>query len=133
MFLNLLSDTEKKAFLGLSYHAASANGVVEETETLMIQEYCKEMNIEYEESDAKIDYNSVIEVFKGSDIKHKKISFIEIIGLLYSDGKYDETERNFAKNYANKIGLADDDVEQLSELIKEYLRLINRIYSAIDK
>lgn len=45
MFLNQLSNEEKNAFISLSVKISEANGVFDELEKEMIQEYCKEMEI----------------------------------------------------------------------------------------
>lgn len=41
MFLNQLSNREKNAFISLSVKISEANGVFDELEKEMIQEYCK--------------------------------------------------------------------------------------------
>ena len=43
MYLNQLNLTEKNAFMSLSIHAANADGVVDDSETLLFQNFCKEM------------------------------------------------------------------------------------------
>lgn len=47
MFLNQLSNEEKNAFISLSVKISEANGVFDELEKGMIQEYCKEMEIPF--------------------------------------------------------------------------------------
>ena len=44
---------------------------------------------------------------------------LETLGLLYSDGEFDDTEKEFINEYAKKIGLTEEDVDKQTEAIKE--------------
>ena len=47
MFLNQLSNKEKKAFINLSMMISKSNGVFDEAEQEKIQAYCTEMEIAF--------------------------------------------------------------------------------------
>lgn len=61
MFLNILNDAEKTAFLQLAMICAKADGVIREEENEVLQAYCDEMDIQMPKFGAKIDY--IIECF----------------------------------------------------------------------
>ncbi len=131
MFLNQLTPAEKEAFVSLAVHAANANGIIEDTEYDMLEEYCKEMGITFFDAKNIIDMDRIVGVFKNAEIKHKKIVLLEILGLLHADGHYDEKERSFVKEYASKIELVEADVDLHSGLIDKYLGLVKEMYNAI--
>ena len=131
MFLNQLTSPEKEAFVSLAVHAANANGIADEAEYEMIEEYCKEMGIAFFNANNVIDLDKIIDVFKDAEGKHKKIVILEILGLLHADGNYDEKEKTFVSEYAKKIGLNDSDVEMQSALIDKYIELVKEMYDAI--
>lgn len=131
MFLGKLSEKEKHAFISLSVHAANANGVFADEEKMMIQEYCKEMGIPFFDAENTAPMDEVVAVFKESDISIKKIVLLETLGLLYSDGVFDDSEKGFINEYAKKIGLTDEDVEKQKEAIKEYLEALKKVAIAI--
>ena len=54
MFLNQLSNKEKKAFINLSMMISKSNGVFDEAEQEMIQAYCKEMEIAFSDSEEAV-------------------------------------------------------------------------------
>lgn len=47
MFLSQLSEKEKNAFISLIMHVSNFNGIFADEEKVMIQEYCKEMDIPF--------------------------------------------------------------------------------------
>lgn len=127
MFLNQLSEKEKDAFISLSVHASNANGVFAEEEKIMIEEYCKEMSISFFDAKDVKSMDEVIAVFKESDLHIKKIVLLETLGLVYSDGNYDDEEKGFIKEFAGMIELEKSDVEKLTEVIKKYLEVLKEI------
>ncbi len=131
MFLNQLTLAEKEAFVSLTVHAANANGIFEENEYKIIEEYCKEMGIAFFDAKNVMSMNRIVEIFKEAEEKHKKIVLLETLGLLHADGFYDEKEKKFVIDYANKIGLKDSDVETQSVLIDRYIGLVKEIYDTI--
>ncbi|MBE5899892.1 MAG: hypothetical protein E7279_09860 [Lachnospiraceae bacterium] len=127
MFLNRLTLAEKEAFVSLAVHAANANGIAEDKEYEIIEEYCKEMGISFFDAKNVIDMDRIINVFKDAEEMHKKIALLETLGLLYADGSYDDKEKKFVTDYANRIGLNDSDVEIQDGLINRYLDLIKEM------
>jgi len=131
MFLGRLSEKEKNAFLSLSVHASNSNGVFAEEEKMMIREYCKEMEIPFFDVEKTISLDKVVELFKESELSIKKIVLLEILGLLYSDGVVDDSEKKFVNEYAKKIGLTKEDVEKQTAAIKEYIHVLKKVAEVI--
>ncbi len=131
MFLGQLSEKEKNAFISLSIHASNSNGIFADEEKVMIQEYCKEMGIPFFDADNAISMDEVVAVFMESELRIKKIVLLETLGLLYSDGEFDDSEKGFINEYAKKIGLTDEDIEKQTEAIKEYLVVLKKVAEAI--
>ncbi len=131
MFLGRLSEKEKNAFLSLSVHASNSNDVFAEEEKMMIREYCKEMEIPFFDIEKTIPLDKVVELFKESELSIKKIVLLEILGLLYSDGVVDDSEKKFVNEYAKKIGLTKEDVEKQTAAIKEYIHVLKKVAEVI--
>ena len=68
MFLNILNDAEKTAFLQLAMICAKADGVIREEENEVLQAYCDEMDIQMPKFGAKIDY--IVECFDNEKEKY---------------------------------------------------------------
>ena len=131
MFLGKLSEKEKNAFISLSVHASNSIGDFAEEEKMMIQEYCKEMGIPFFDANNAISMDEVIAVFLESERSIKKIVLIETLGLVYSDGVFDELEKGFISGFAKKIGLTEEDVAKQTAAIKEYLAALKKVAEAI--
>ena len=131
MFLGKLSEKEKNAFISLSVHASNSNGDFAEKEKMMIQEYCKEMGIPFFDANNAISMDEIIAVFQESDLPIKKIILLETLGLVYSDGVFDESEKGFISDFAKKIGLTEEDVVKQTAAIKEYLAALKKVAEAI--
>jgi len=131
MFLNQLTMLEKESFISLSIHAAKANGIFADEEYAMLEEYCKEMGIAFFDANNVKSLEQVFDVYKDSDEKNKKIVLFEILGLLFSDGAYDDLEKKFAIDFAEKVGLSKEIVEMQTELLIRYLDLVKEIGKVI--
>ena len=86
MFLNRLKTAEKEAFLALAHHIAHVDGDFSSEEELMIAKYCMEMqmdDINYQEADFNL--HDVLSKFEVES--HKKIALLELMALVYADGR----------------------------------------------
>ena len=127
MFLNKLSLPEKEVFISLAMKAAEANGVVVEEEYSMIEEYCKEMGIAFFDARNVKEIDDIVSFFKDSDLTSKKIILLEMIGLMYADGDYDEDEKKFVNIIATGMGLTTEDIEKYDGFISKYIDLTKDI------
>lgn len=85
MFLNRLSIEEKEAFLQLAHHIARVDADFCDSEQLMIDKYCMEMQMDDVDYDAdNFDLNEALNTFNTPE--HRKIALLEIMALVYSDG-----------------------------------------------
>lgn len=132
MFLNQLSDHEKEVFISLSIHAAKANGIFEEEERSLIEEYCREMAIVEPDLKNTMTMEEVEAVFSKSENHIKKIVLLEIFGLVYSDGQYDSEEKGFISDFVQEIGLGAEEAEKLQKLIIKYLEILKEISMAVE-
>lgn len=132
MFLNQLSNHEKEAFISLSVHAAKANGIFEEEEKSLIEEYCREMAIEESDLENIMTMEEVEAVFSKSENHIKKIVLLEVFGLVYSDGQYDSEEKGFIGDFVQEIGLGAEEAEKLQKLIIKYLEVLKEISVAVE-
>ena len=132
MFLNQLNDDEKDMFISLSVHAAETNGDFADEENRMIQEYCKEMGVVFFDSKNIKPMSEVTDYFNSVDISVKRIVYLELIGLLYADGDFDELEQSFAKEFAEKIGLSQKEVDIQTNLLNKYLEITKEMFTAIN-
>ena len=124
MYLALLNKEQKEIFLGLAYNLANIDVDYSSSEQQMIESYCGEMNIEYSDSIAKVELNTIMEnINKIFDNKSIKIVLFELIGLAMVDNNYDETEHAFLNSIQNLFSVDSEFMSKAENYIKNYLDL----------
>jgi hypothetical protein len=122
LFLNLLNDMEKRAFLEMAHHVAVVDGMVNEQEQMAMEMYKKEMDLE--------DYvllnkslNEVMDIFTNG--KSKNIVLLELIGLVFADNSgYNDAEREVIKLIKQNFGLSVEQYQAYKAWILEF----NEVY-----
>ena len=132
MFLNRLDASEKETFVSLAIRAAEANGQIAEEEYQMIEEYCREMNIEKFDMKTTLSKEDIIKVYADSQEQHKKIVVLELIGLMYADGDYDAEENAFVEEIANGIGVPIDAVKKMEKVLLKYVEMTKELMECIE-
>lgn len=132
MFLNRLDPIEKEAFVSLAVKAAEANGQVADEEYQMIEEYCMEMGIAFFDAKNVKPVETVIDIFSKADEQHKKIAVLEIIGLMYADGGYDDEERAFVDSFAKGIGVLPESVKKCEDTLVKYVDMTRELLGCIE-
>ena len=130
----MLKDEQKDLFLQLAVVAAKANGKFDETEQEMLIKFANEMNIEPKSESGRSFDELVDELAKISSKKEKKIILFEAIGILNSDGEFDEKEAEYLANVAKKFDISKEDLEYMMSLVSYYVELFDEIvYTVVDE
>ena len=124
MFLNQLMENEKKYFLDLVYYIANIDGTYSDSERKLYIQYCNEMNISYEPSAKKNDFDEVVLFLENSSIRVIRMVFIEIVGLILADHKLVEKESDFITRFTSKFSISETEYS----MIKDNLERLNEIY-----
>lgn len=131
MFLNLLNEDKKMLFLALANNLAQVDGKFSDEERLMIQSYCKEMEIHFNMETEKDIKNIISDLGNLCDEKEKKIIIFEVIGLAMVDKKYDSSEKSLIIDMINKFGISSDFAKECESVIIQYLSIQEKINELI--
>ena len=133
MFLNQLTEEEKKMYIALAVNASEVNGCVTEEEEACIEDYCREMNIQRDcIRDIPGDpVKRIYDVFSKSSMAHKKIIMFETIAFMYVDGTYDETEEKYVDEFGKMIGFPEEDIARIRIIVEKYVACVTEIAEAI--
>ena len=124
MYLALLNKEQKEIFLGLAYNLSNIDGDYSSPEQQMIESYCGEMNIEYSDSIAKVELNTIMEnINKIFDNKSIRIVLFELIGLAMVDNNFDKSEYAFLNSIQNLFSVDSEFMSKAENYIKKYLEL----------
>lgn len=134
MYLTLLDERKKILFLGLVYEIACADGNFSGKEQVLIAAYCQEMQMEIQLEKIPHDYSEIIdELNQICDQKEKKIIAFESIGLAMVDGTFDDSEKNIVKEMCGDFKLESRFIDECEEVLKEYLKIQNKVNELIIK
>lgn len=128
MYLGTLNNEEKELFLGLAFHLACADGDYSEEEREMMQAYCHEMQVVFDQSKVLKSIDQILNAIKQTcGNKVRKIIIFEVIGLVMADGKYDEAERVLISRMESEFGVESGFAEKCEDILKEYISFQKRI------
>ncbi len=126
MFLHLLEGEEKENFLELAYIVANYNDDFAEEQKALISQYRIELGLfedVYKITNKKLA--DILNSFNNSRNEIKNAVFVEIMALIYSDGVYDELEREIASKIMENLDISK---EKCSEVIM-WIQEIRDLYS----
>ncbi|MCR5847495.1 MAG: hypothetical protein K6G75_05185 [Lachnospiraceae bacterium] len=131
MFLEMLKDNQKELFLQLAIMAAKANGKIEAAEHEMLIKFADEMHIE-PIADSEKSFDELIDEMVGVCGKpEKKIILFETVGIMNSDGDFDENETEFLSKIASKFEISNEELEYMMELVTAYIDVFTEIVNTV--
>jgi len=132
MYLNILQETEKKAFLQLAAHIIKSDKKIEDTEIAMFNAMKIELqfpNFNFVEEFA--DIKSVCSNFKSHQSKIAVL--IELIGLSYSDGEFAKEELEIISEVAQIFEIKEDLIIEIQNWVIKMVDLTNQGYCFFSK
>ena len=132
MFLCYLGEENKERFLKLCVHAALSNGVFAKEEKEIIGTYCREMNIPVKAPDTQESIETLFsDISENASDAEKNIIVLEILGLIKSDGVYDEKEKSFMKKLVDGINAKEEVLSKMNSLLDIYTVVFKELYATI--
>lgn len=132
MFLAYLEDYNKEKFLKVCAHAALSNGVLAKEEEEMMRLYCREMDIPVNIPKDIGNLDDVLQdLAESANEAEKNIILLETLGIVKSDGVYDEKEKEFMKKLVNGLGAREGVLSKLNSLIDIYTTVYKELYATI--
>ena len=133
MYLNYLTQREKRFFLKLSHVVSETDGIVLENEMRLIHQYAEEMQISPEEM-AEEDVDFILaEISNNSTNKAKRIFYAELLAIALIDDNYEGSEIAFMKKIANLLKISPKIEFQISNAVYNYVRACDYMVKVIEK
>jgi uncharacterized tellurite resistance protein B-like protein len=125
MFLNNLSDEEKKAFLTLAKEFILVDGELSPEEEDLVRVMKAEMNIEEGYPEGQMTRQ---QLFKKFDSRRSQVSaIIEMQGLGYANMEYHTQEKAFVQEMADTFGISDEELNVIDDWV---VRQVAMLYEA---
>ncbi|SDW42262.1 hypothetical protein SAMN05421781_1363 [Marinococcus luteus] len=128
MFLNVLTQNEKETFLLLAHQIAKSNGILDEKEQKMLEEYRNEMDITTKvQLEDTQDVKNLIKNFESD--KSKRIAFLEGLAVAFADGIYHEEQKQLIEELKNDFNITEEDYQNF----KSWIVKSNYMYEQAEK
>jgi len=130
MFLNNLTETEKKAFLTLAKEFILVDGVLSPEEEELIRIMKGEMDIDEGFPEGEKNRQELLGLFTS---RRSRIStIIEMEGLGYANMEYHEQEKAFIKEMADAFGLSQDELDSIDEWVIRQVALLFEAHELLE-
>jgi hypothetical protein len=130
MFLNLLTQDEKKAFLGLAYKVAMADNIYHEQEQAMMEYYEYESGMKLDsEKDSSVE--ELCSVFQSKT--NKAYCMIELLSLAFSDSEFHQDEKKIIDEVSERLNIDDNFIKYTCDWIDRQNSLTAEISQYISK
>lgn len=127
MFLANLEDKEKRAFLNLAQILIASDGILNENEIVMVEQYKQEMNLHISSNESWEEDEKSIAVFKNSSVKVQKQIIFELVALACADKEYAAAEHTLLKKINNALGLQGGFIQECKILVEEVTGVYDKI------
>ncbi len=122
MFLAYLNKEQKELFRDMCIFMAASDNDFANSEKDLLNDYCKEMSVEYTEKTITSSFDEAIRKITdiSNDDQRRAIGF-ELMGMVMADRIYEPEEREYVKKYSVQSGIPMNDFDQM-------VNLVNKIY-----
>ena len=116
MFLCDLPRELVKPYLDLANTLIHADGVVEESESSILQLYATELNLERLPDLDIVDFENALSAFEGLTQKVKKEVYFELFSLSYADSLCSDEERGLLEKARQAFIISSQDAEMIENI-----------------
>lgn len=131
MYLAILNDEQKNLFLNIAKKLASTDGNFSEDERQVIDGYCHEMSVSVVKKLDIAKEDMIERLGSISNTIEKKIIVFEFAGLVMADSNFDESERVFLKQIAEKFDIDLNYINKCEKVFQRYIELQNEINALV--
>ena len=116
MFLCDLPRELVKPYLDLANTLIHTDGVVEESESSILQLYATELNLDRLPNLDIVDFANALSSFAGLTQKVKKEVYFELFSLSYADSSCSDEERALLDKSRQALGISKQDAEMIENI-----------------
>lgn len=121
MWLYSLSDSQRRALLGLAHNTVVSDGLLDPNEELMMEQFKREMALAEDVQPDYIDLDTIEGVFDSR--RAQRIALINLIHLSYADGAFEIEEQCLLRDLADRFGVEEAEFILLENWVKRLTRL----------
>lgn len=129
MFLNRMTEEEKRSFLGLAAAFVRCDDALSEQETALIQCLAAEAGVSTSEVPTSAAPISLARVFKSRS--SRVCALLELVGLGHADSDYSTDESQFVQQLSSEWGMSEAEVALLENWVLRLLAVMEEAEALI--
>lgn len=123
MYLDMLTEEERVAFLDLAWAAVECDGEIAQEELAVMSSYANECHLAvYERKKAPLA--ELTARLANAERAHKKIVLLELMGIWGADGEWRDAELKMMDEVATGLGIPDSRVNRIRRWSREFRQMI---------
>ena len=123
MFLEMLTEKERKVFMDLAYLAMECDGEVAEEELETLRSYEVECRLPgYKRTQRTLAEN--LKLLKQSEMSHRRIVLVELIGIWTADNTWKNEELAMMDQVVAGLGIRADNASRIKRWAREFREII---------
>ena len=123
MYLEMLTETERKIFLDLAYMAMECDGEIAQGEMDTIKSYEGECQLPGYKRTQRTE-KECIKLLKKSEMSHRRIVLLELTGIWSADNEWKDTELAMMDRVAAGLGISATVASRIRRWSREFRELI---------
>ena len=123
MYLEALSEKERKIFLDLAYFAMECDGEIAKEELETIETYKVECKLpEFTRTQRTMD--ECIKLLKTSEVMNRRIVFAELCGMWAADNKWTNEELKMMDRVSTGLGIRPELASRIKRWSREFREIV---------
>ena len=123
MYLEMLTETERKIFLDLAYMAMECDGEIAQGEMDTIKSYEGECQLPGYKRTQRTE-KECIKLLKKSEMSHRRIVLLELTGIWSADNEWKDTELAMMDRVAAGLGISATVASRIRRWSREFRGVI---------
>lgn len=123
MYLEMLTETERKIFMDLAYQAMECDGEIQQEEMETIKSYeveCQLLGFKRSQRTEK----ECINLLKKSEMPHRRIVLLELTGIWSADNEWKDAELAMMDRVAAGLGISATVASRIRRWSREFREII---------
>ena len=121
MWLNALTDEQRRTLLGLAHNVVVSDGLLDPNEEFMLDAFRREMDLSPRIQADYIELDGIEKIF--STRRSRAIALLNLLRLSYVDGAFEVEEECLLKEVSRAFGLADEEFQLLDNWVRRLVAL----------
>jgi tellurite resistance protein len=121
MWLNALTDEQRRTLLGLAHNVVVSDGLLDPNEEFMLDAFKREMDMNPRIEPDYVELDGIEKVF--STRRSRTIALLNLLRLSYVDGAFEIEEECLLKEVSRAFGLSESEFQLLDNWVRRLVAL----------